>query len=58
MSLYEQDAANAEIERDALGSPDETHIDPLSSAAALEKNLKNRPAKDELVERNILKGVC
>lgn len=52
LSLYEQEAANTEVVR----SPDETPIDPLSSAAILEKSLKKRPEKDELVERNILKG--
>jgi hypothetical protein len=57
MSLYEEDANNAAIESQVLRSPDESSIDPIASAAALEKNLRNRPEKDILVERNILKGL-
>jgi len=37
--------------------PDESPIDTSTSAAKLEKSLKQRPDEKELKERNILKGV-
>lgn len=38
--------------------PDETPIDPSTTAAKLEKSLQQRPEEQELKERNILKSAC
>jgi len=50
-------AETAPLATDVLPKADETPLSPIESGQKLEKLLKNRSDRDELVDRNVLKSV-